>query len=162
MINKKMMGCALALGFLALAACSPSNPGESSSAAPAVSDNTNVSASEVVSEIVSENVSVAPIAGEYTFNVSAAYGSAYVFGEGELLGGWPGTALTVLDESWKTITITVTDAAKDHIIFNSKNGSEQTVNLEFPKEPGTYYFVNETKGANWNGQLVMPVFEIIA
>ena len=83
MINKKMMGCALALGFLALAACSPSNPGESSSAEPAVSDNTNVSASEVVSEIVSENVSVAPIAGDYTFNVSSAYGSAYVFGEGE-------------------------------------------------------------------------------
>lgn len=160
MSNKKMMGCALALGFLALAACSPSNPGESSSAAPAVSDNTNVSASEVVSEIVSENVSVAPIAGEYTFNVSAAYGSAYVFGEGELLGGWPGTALTVLDESWKTITITVTDAANDHIIFNSKNGNEQTVNLEFPKEPGTYYFVNETKGDNWNGEFVKNVFEI--
>lgn len=152
MINKKMMGCALALGFLALAACSPSNPDAPSSAEPAVSDSTNVSASE--------NVSVAPIAGDYTFNVSAEYGNAYVFGESELLGGWPGTALTVLDESWKTITITVTDAANDHIIFNSKNGSEQTVNLEFPKEPGTYYFVNETKGENWNGDFVKNVFEI--
>lgn len=156
MINKKMMGCALALGFLALAACTPSNPDAPSSAEPAVSDSTNVSASEKVSE----NVSVAPIAGDYTFNVSAEYGNAYVFGESELLGGWPGTALTVLDESWKTITITVTDAANDHIIFNSKNGSEQTVNLEFPKEPGTYYFVNETKGENWNGEFVKNVFEI--
>ena len=156
MINKKMMGCALALGFLALAACSPTNPDTPSSAEPAVSDSTNVSASENVSE----NVSVAPIAGEYTFNVSAEYGNAYVFGESELLGGWPGAALTVLDESWKTVNVTVTDAANDHIIFNSKNGSEQTVNLEFPKEPGTYYFVNETKGENWDGEFVKNVFEI--
>lgn len=152
MINKKMMGCALALGFLALAACSPANEPDSSEPAsdtPTVSED--VSASEAPAE---------PIAGEFTFNVSSAYTAAYVFGESELLGGWPGTNLTVVDETWKKITVTVTDAAKDSIIFNGKNGGEQTENLPFPKEPGVYYFVNETKGANWNGDFVKNVFEI--
>ena len=154
MINKKMAACALALGFLALAACSPSNPGEDDS-----------KESEAVSALLpasTEEESVAPIAGTFTFYAPAAYNGAYVFGESEILGAWPGTALTKVDSEWSKIDVTVTDAANDTIIFNQKNGSEQTANLAFPLEVGTYYFVEDGNkdGGGYTGSFVKNVFNI--
>ncbi len=159
MINKKMAVCALALGFMALAACSPSNPGQETSKGDESKPDTSLPASNPSS---SAEESQEPIAGTFTFFAPAAYQGAYIWGESEILGAWPGKALTNVDSEWSKIEVTVTDAAKDVIIFNQKNGNEQTANLAFPLEVGTYYFIEGAKDGSgqYTGEFVKNVFNI--
>lgn len=159
MINKKFTVCALALGFLALSACSPAG-GENGSSKASDSASTSTTESKQDSSKEAEK-----IAGKFVFNVPNVYGAAYMFGEngdGELLGAWPGTSLTASsEEGWNTIEVTVTDAAKDTIIFNGSEG--QTANLAFPESIGTWYFVasgeNDEQG-HAKGEFVKNVFKI--
>lgn len=157
MINKKFTVCALALGFLALAACSPSGGQNDSSSKGSASDSTSQSKQDSSSKTDEK------IAGEFVFNVPNTYTNAYMFGaDGEALGAWPGTALTAsADEGWNTLKVTVTDAAGDTIIFKSNDG--QTANLSFPSKIGTYYFVaNGEKDSSGypKGDFVENVFKI--
>ncbi len=156
MINKKLTVCALALGFLALAACSPTGGQTESSKA---SDSTSTSQSKQDSTSKTDE----KIAGDFVFNVPSAYGNAYMFGnDGEKLGSWPGTALTAsTEEGWNTLTVTVTDAAGDTIIFNGSDG--QTANLAFPEAVGTWYFVENGEkddGGHAKGDFVKNVFKV--
>ena len=156
MINKKLTVCALALGFLALTACSPAtenDKGGDKQSADQTSDVTPVDSS----------TKTTPIAGTYHFYVDYAYTAAYVFGESEILGVWPGTTLSTIegDTTWKKVDVTVTDAANDHIIFNGRDG-KQTANLDFPSTVGTYYFVNEklNDDGQYVGEFLTSVLEI--
>ncbi len=162
MINKKFTVCALALGFLALSACSPSG-GQTSSSSKAPESSQAQSSTTTESKQDSSSKDAEKIAGKFVFNVPNTYGNAYMYGtDGTIFGDWPGKALTAsTEEGWNTIEVTVTDAANDTIIFNGTEG--QTANLPFPGSIGTWYFVEngeKDESGYAKGDFVKNVFKI--